>query len=58
MVITEILARNARLYGTETALVEREPDTGGRREISWQGFDAQASRFANALIKRADLVEE
>jgi len=52
MIITEILARNARQYGDETALVEREPKTGGRRELTWQSFDAQASRFANALIKQ------
>ncbi|MCP3869063.1 MAG: AMP-binding protein [Gammaproteobacteria bacterium] len=50
MLITEILARNARMYGPETALIEREPETGGRREITWSNFDHQANRFANALI--------
>ncbi|MEJ1297887.1 MAG: AMP-binding protein [Candidatus Sedimenticola sp. (ex Thyasira tokunagai)] len=50
MLITEILARNARMYGHETALVEREPAVGGRREITWREFDCEASRFANALI--------
>ena len=29
MVITEILARNARMYGDEIALVERDPQKGG-----------------------------
>lgn len=52
MVITEILARNARMYGPETALVERDPAAGRRREISWTEFDREANRFANALIAR------
>jgi hypothetical protein len=39
MVITEILERNARLYGPETALVEREPARNSRREMSWGEFD-------------------
>lgn len=49
MLITEILARNARMYGDECALVEREPATGDRREISWRQFDEEADRFAAAL---------
>jgi len=36
MLITEILARNARMYGPETALVERDPAAGRRREITWR----------------------
>ncbi|MFZ5569313.1 MAG: class I adenylate-forming enzyme family protein [Thermodesulfobacteriota bacterium] len=52
MIITEILARNARLYPTETALVEREPAKKLRREITWEEFDRQASRMARALIQR------
>lgn len=49
MLITEILAENARKYSHETALVEREPELDKRREISWREFDEQASRFAGAL---------
>lgn len=49
MLITEILARNARMYRNEVALVERDPAIGARREITWLEFDRQASRFANAL---------
>ncbi len=49
MLITDILARNARLYGTETALVEREPSAGRRLEITWSEFHAQSNRLANAL---------
>ncbi len=49
MIITEILARNARMYGDEVALVEREPAKNLRREITWKAFDEQANRVANAL---------
>ncbi len=52
MIITEILARNARMYGDEKALVEREPAKGIRREITWRDFDEQANRVANALMQR------
>ncbi len=51
MLITEILARNARNYGDEIALVERDPAAGTRREISWSGFDRESNRLANALIR-------
>ena len=52
MIITEILARNARMYGADTALVERDPEKRLRREISWQAFHETGNRLANALIKR------
>jgi acyl-CoA synthetase (AMP-forming)/AMP-acid ligase II len=52
MLITEILARNARLYGAETALVERDPAAGRRRDITWHQFDDQANRLAQALRAR------
>jgi len=51
MLITEILARNARSYGDDIALVERDPVAATRREISWGDFDQEANRFANALIQ-------
>jgi acyl-CoA synthetase (AMP-forming)/AMP-acid ligase II len=50
VLITEILARNARMYGKETALVEREPSKNVRKEITWQEFDDQANQLAHALI--------
>ena len=50
--IGEILARNARLYPTDCALIERIPEEKKRREITWQQFDEAANRCANALIKR------
>ena len=52
MLITEILARNARMYGSETALVEREPEKNRRQEISWKTFDDQANQVAQSLIAR------
>ncbi|MEN6484814.1 MAG: AMP-binding protein [Syntrophobacteraceae bacterium] len=52
MLIMEMLARNARMYGPEVALVEREPARGKRREITWKAFDDQANRVADALLKK------
>ena len=52
MLITEILARNARMYGAETALIEREPAKNRRSEITWKEFDDCANRIAQALISR------
>jgi len=52
MLITEILARNARVYENETALIERFPAKQSRKEITWKEFDIQANRIANALISK------
>ena len=52
MPITEILAQNAQKYTQEISLIEREPATGQRREITWLEFERQANRYANALIAR------
>ena len=52
MLIGEILARNARMYGNEVALIEREPAKDRRLKITWKEFDDQANRFANGLIAR------
>lgn len=49
MPITELLSRNARLYGDEVALVEFTPESGARRTISWRAFDEMANRLANTL---------
>ena len=60
MLITEILARNARVYGDETALIERDPVNNRRKEISWNEFEAEANRMANMLrskgIQKGDKV--
>ena len=52
MIITEILARNAGIYGDEIALIERDPAKNKRRVITWKEFDNTANRVANALIKK------
>ena len=49
--IGEMLARNARMYPTEVALIERNPAEGKRREINWKQFDKRANSFAHALVK-------
>ena len=60
MVITEILARNASMYGDEIALVERDPGKGTRTTLTWKEFDEMANRIANGLlakgVKRGDKV--
>ncbi len=50
MIITEILARNRRMYGDEVALIERVPEKNFRREITWLQFDEEANKVANFLI--------
>ena len=50
--IAEILARNARMYPDEVALIERVPDKNKRWEITWQQFDERANRFANVLMEK------
>jgi fatty-acyl-CoA synthase len=52
MIIGEILARNARMYGDEIALIEREPAKDKRVSITWKEFDETANRVANALISK------
>ena len=52
MIITEILARNSRLYKNDIALVERAPQENVRREITWNDFYQDANRMANALVKK------
>jgi len=52
MLIGDILARNARMYGNEVALIEREPAKDRRVEITWKEFDEQANRLANGLIAK------
>ena len=52
MIITEILARNGRRFGKETALIERIPELNRRVEMTWGEFDEQANRVAQALVAR------
>lgn len=50
--IGEILARNARMYPQDVALVERIPAEKKRVEITWKEFDDRANKFANLLKKK------
>jgi acyl-CoA synthetase (AMP-forming)/AMP-acid ligase II len=52
MTITEILARNARLYPDSTALVEITPSKNLRKTITWKEFNDRANKVANALLER------
>jgi acyl-CoA synthetase (AMP-forming)/AMP-acid ligase II len=48
--IPEMLARNARMYPEDVALVESRPSRGYRREVTWKAFDDDANRVANMLV--------
>ena len=48
--IPEMLARNARMYPDDCALVELKAGSVNRREITWEEFDRESNRVANALI--------
>ena len=48
--ISEMLARNARMYPDDIALIELKPSKNIRKEITWKEFDGRANRVANALI--------
>ena len=58
--IGEMLARNARLYPNDVALIERIPAEKKRSMIRWREFDERANRFANVLrskgIQKGDKV--
>jgi acyl-CoA synthetase (AMP-forming)/AMP-acid ligase II len=60
MTIAEMLARNARMYPKDTALIELTPSKNFRKEITWKEFDERANKVANALkargIKKGDKV--
>jgi len=60
MNISEMLARNARMYPDDTALIELKLGAGTRKEISWRQFDDRVNRLANALtgrgVKKGDRV--
>ncbi|MBN1375203.1 MAG: acyl--CoA ligase, partial [Dehalococcoidia bacterium] len=60
MTIPELLARNARMYSDECALIELKPSKHYRREITWSSFDQEANRVANMLldsgIKKGDRI--
>jgi len=55
--IPEMLARNARMYPDDPALIELKPSENYRREITWKEFDEESNRsltrFWTAALKRA-----
>src|SRR5208283_1580769 len=58
--IPEMLARNARNYPDDCALVEIRPSMNYRREVTWKVFNEEANRVANMLqdsgVKKGDKV--
>jgi acyl-CoA synthetase (AMP-forming)/AMP-acid ligase II len=60
MTISEMVARNARMYPEKVALVERVPSKNFRTQITWKQFDVRVNRIANALrgrgISKGDMV--
>jgi len=52
MTISEMLARNARMYPEDSALIELKPSKNIRKEITWKKFDERANGIANVLIDR------
>lgn len=48
--ISEMLARNARMYPDDCALTEIKPSRKYRRDISWKEFDREANRVANMIL--------
>ncbi|MBI2853865.1 MAG: AMP-binding protein [Chloroflexi bacterium] len=51
MIVSDMLAQNARLYPEETALIELRPSKNFHNAITWREFDARANQAANALIE-------
>ena len=62
MIITDILAQNAREHQNGIALVERTPSIDLRREISWRDFYKASNKLGHALgrsgIKKGDKVTQ
>ncbi len=55
-----MLAKNARLYPDDIALIELKPGINYRHQISWREFDDRANKISNALynigIRKGDKV--
>jgi len=52
MTVVEMIARNARMYPNDIALIELRPSQKLRKQITWKVFDERVSRVANAMIER------
>jgi acyl-CoA synthetase (AMP-forming)/AMP-acid ligase II len=60
MLLSELLAQNARLYPDDIAFVELKPSRNARKTVTWREFDRRANKVANVLlasgIKKGDKV--
>ncbi|MGD0237442.1 MAG: class I adenylate-forming enzyme family protein, partial [Syntrophorhabdales bacterium] len=60
MTISEMLARNGRMYPEKVALIERVPSKSLRVCRTWREFDTRVNRIANALrdrgVRKGDMV--
>jgi len=52
MTLSEMLARNARMYPEKTALIERTSGPGLRKEICWRSLDERVNRLGNGLLAK------
>jgi acyl-CoA synthetase (AMP-forming)/AMP-acid ligase II len=52
MIISDLVARNARQCPDHIAFVEVRPVSRGREETTWARFDERTNRLASALIER------
>ena len=52
MNISEMLARNAKIYSVETAFIECNSSERTRRVVTWRQFDESANSVSNVLISR------
>ena len=52
MNISEMLARNARVFPEKIALIERVPSKNLRTQVTWSQFEERVNRIANALFAR------
>ena len=51
MTVVEMLARNARMYPNDTALIELKQSQGFRKEITWGEFDERATKpLTNEIV--------
>ena len=50
MVVTELLERNAKLYGNEIALVELNPEEKDNRRVTWKEFNLIESEIGRAHV--------
>ena len=51
MTVSEMIARNGRMYSNETALVEVDPALKTRKVVTWKDL-MRINKVANALIDR------